>query len=518
MLGLAKRAKKRENRETEKKNMAPFLGALGQSKRTNRWSRTNEPRTIQEAADAIILHITKMERTLESALSKDKFHIKKVDDLGKLVKLAESVYEHFARAMDAQASFFSLVSNWFTRNRHGEEHKESKSPDSRDAGEEGTESNPHGIAVTEYPLVAHGEIRAETLVAVEKMEVILALYLRLFNGFIRSILGTDRTLVFGATKEHDDIPGESPKIFEQAESIAKILDEAKSNLGEIIDLKQVMSAYTNHEEKKEREKAMQLAQFVLGSYDKTFRGKAVSFLGKRNLIKEMKEYAEQAERSYNDDTHASGSSMKEEPKAAAKRQTEIDNKTNGEIAEMDHFFKTVRITVRAMEIKTKIHNLVARFAATTLAEAKLSLYGDFLTILEKEVKPALSDIVYVFNVAERNFELRSKLQSLTTESKEWIKKTSELLNKLMNDSTLRKEKEVESQPDLTDDSETHEAKRKLSDLDARFRKIELELRVLKDKMNHEVGSASSLFGSAFGRYVHRAAKLSFRVPYRAWIA
>jgi len=496
--------------------MAPFLGALGQIRRTNRGPRTNEPRTIQEAADAIILHITKMERTLESALSKNTFRIEGVHDLGKLVKLAESLYDHFAREMDAQASFWSLVSNWFTRNRHGEEHKESKSPDSRDAGEEDAESNPHGIAVTESPLVAHGEIRAETLVALNKMQRdISRTYLGLFIGFIRSILGTEREQAFGVIRETDDL---LKKVF-------RILEEAKSSLGEIIDLDQVISAYTNvegQEQIQKRESAMQLAQFVLGSYDKTLRGKAVSFLGKRNLIKDMAEYAKQAELRYNNetDTHASGSSMREEQKAETKRQTEIDNKTNGEIAEMDHFFKTVRITVRAMEIKTKIHKLVARFDSTKSAEAKLSLYGDFLTILEKEVKPALSVLVKLHNMSKRD-DFSFQCIGLIRDSEASILKTKKHLHAMSLGCIEKEPREAEEQ--RTDNDAMNLNVIELDKLDKRFQLIFEDLKTLEGKIK-DVVSLSPLsldppaYGSKFGRYVSRAAKRSIKVPARAWNA
>jgi hypothetical protein len=493
------------------------------------------PRTIQEAAEAFIAHVEEMEAGLERALDKKKFDVRYVGDLDKLVPVVERAFDHANRAMDARVTFMRLLSDLLHRSRAEIQKKE-------------------GVT-----LVTLGALKQETDEALHLLRLSIMRYQTMLIHFVMEILGSGLRYEFESDSENEFYFGSARPPHDPRELPKKINEKlyaAAGKLGTCLSSSQVAGAYSRDErdsDAKSRDLATRLAQFVCDCYYNRLRGKVVSYL-------EKEERFATANLALN---VANGDVDREDQEAQIGK---IKEDTKEKLRSIDYQFRIVKSNLRAIEIKNTIQDLASRVdestkrATLTRSEGSLAslksriervtnAHHKLLGIAKDEVRLFFVDLTSQLdhapdgmrvNMTSNVLYLKAAFQAYMTDvSERMFKEATKLISELKKaeeekeEETRREEErerrsaiETESpEEDESEDRVIRESKKKLDallhsldELDAR--KSTRGKRAWHDafgRTSYAHGS-SNVFGSAFGRYVHRVARNAQRVPHRAWSA
>jgi hypothetical protein len=505
-------------------------GAKNRSKRRPQ----GPPRTIQEAAEAFIAHVKEMEAGLKRALQKGAFDVRGVSDLDKLVPVVELAFDHAISATDARVTFMRLVSDLLHRSRAEIEKKE-------------------GVTLDTL-----SELKQETDEALSTMIDNLSRYQTMLIHFVMEIMGSGLRYdsepdsgyesgqsYFGSARPPHD-PHELPK------KINEKLDDASRLLGTCLSSSQVVDAYSGYEsdsDAESRDLATRLAQFVCDCYYNRLRGKVVSYL-------EKEERFATAILALN---VANGHVNREEQEAQIQK---IKEDTKEKLGSIDYQFRIVKSNLRVIEIKNTIQDLVSRVNESikrtmSVRESLESLpshiervtnaHHQLVLIAKNKVRPFLSDLVSQLDNAPDGIRTSrsDEVNRLITNFRSYMAdvgiymrdQASRLINKLKAEEEKEKEEEARieeerlrlKEPESAEEDESGDRAIRESE-----NKLHVLLRGLEDlisskhsrvsgswkvfgRTSHAHGSPS-VFGSAFGRYVHRVARNAPRVPHRAWSA
>lgn len=492
-----------------------MLDVIDRAKKRSKKRPRGPPRTIQEAAEAFIAHVEEMEAGLERALDKKKFDVRGVGDLDKLVPVVERAFDHANRAMDARVTFMRLLSDLLHRSRAEIQKKE-------------------GVT-----LVTLGVLKQETYEALSTMIDNLSRYQTMLIHFVMEILGSVLRYEFESDSENEFYFGSARPPHDPHELPKKINEKlyaAAGKLGTCLSSSQVAGAYSRDErdsDAKSRDLATRLAQFVCDCYYNRLRGKVVSYLEKEErfatAILALKV--------------ANGDVNREDQEAQIGK---IKEDTKEKLRSIDYQFRIVKSNLRAIEIKNTIQDLASRVDESTkgtrqVRESLESLqshidrvtntHHQLVLIAKSKVHPFLSGLVSQLDHAPDGIPNRrsDEVNRLITNFRSYmadvgryiLDQASRLIKELKAEEEREEEarreeerhslKEPESpEQDESGDRAIHESQNKLHAL----------LRGLGDlisSISHAHGSPN-VFGSAFGRYVHRVARNTPRVPYRAWSA
>lgn len=498
-------------------------GARNRSKRRPQ----GPPRTIQEAAEALIAHVKEMEAGLKRALQKGAFDVRGVGDLDKLVPVVERAFDHANRAMDARVTFMRLLSDLLHRSRAEIERKE-------------------GVT-----LVTLGELKQETDEALPTMIDNLSRYQTMLIHFAMEILGSGLRYEFESDSENEFYFGSARPPHDPHELPKKIkekLEAAMGKLGTCLSSSQVVDAYSGHEsdsDAESRDLATRLAQFVCDCYYNRLRGKVVSYLEKEELAT--------ANLALN---VANGDVDREDQEAQIGK---IKEDTKEKLGSIDYQFRIVKSNLRAIEIKNTIQDLASRVDESTkgtrqVRESQESLqshidrvtnaHHQLVLIAKSKVRPFLSGLVCQLNHAPDVTRTR-EVNHLITNFQSYMAdvggamfdQASRLINELKaeeekeeearreEERKMRRVKEHESPEEYeSGDRDIRESQNKLHDLLSGLGDLSSSINSRVSRSWTVFGRTSyahgspNVFGSAFGRYVHRVARNTPRVPHRAWSA
>ena len=468
-----------------------MLRVLSHSKRQR--PKRQGPRTVQEAAEAFISHGKNMERELARALRNGEFDVSNVRDLENLVPVVESALEYASRAMEACESFYQGRVARLAKSQRG-------------ANKENNE-----------------DIDQNLQEEVDKMARRLKDYPSICMSFVVTLIGDTHDY-------HTQADGDKLK-----REINQKLFKGTRELGEALHYYSVVAAYTGTDEAIKRDKGTRLARFVCDCY-KRLRNKVASLFEK--YVRATMWYALYHLRRY-------GGYVEKIDFAELDRV--VKERVRTVFRGVDSGFKNIGDNVRAMEMKTRIHDLVARYDTqnsnkavnadelASRAERAAGAFGALASIAKNEVLPFFG---YLVDQPDRPGH---ETQNLINGLKNFILESGERLlnqaNAAIADMKRRKEEEAriaeeeeeraakartrdwgdEHDDEEQEDRVIRESKKKLDKAMSDLDKISERLNPDSSRYTNVFGStSSSSSSSAFGRYVHRAAKSSLRVPPRAW--
>jgi hypothetical protein len=479
-----------------------MLDVIYRTKNRSKRRPQGPPRTIQEAAEAFIAHVKEMEAGLERALDKKKFDVRYVGDLDNLVPVVKSAIRSASLAMDACASFYRGLLERLIKSQRGAS-KETIDDIDRDVPEE-----------------------------FGRMIRRLQDYLSIFMCFIATLIGD--TPEYHVQRDGDPTKSEiNEKLF-----------DATRKLGAVLSYNDVILAYTYPDNETKRENSARLARFVYGCY-RRLRDSVVSLSEKYLRATYLYEFYIHCSRAPRQGVHVINYNQEE-------LDPLVKESVRSEFRKHDLTFKAIWNNVRAMEIKAQMNELAARYDTQTstksketadqLAKRAADALGALNHVAKWNVLPFLDDLVRQIdritqeerkNATESIYQTIRLIEDLTSFMRESAEKLYLKAHQAAEDAARFKAEEARiaeeeeraraAKSSMEDGSDEHEdadpspirenekkfiiIMKGVDDLHERITAIKLYL--------HDT---STVFGSAFGRYVHRVAKKSARVPYRAWSA
>jgi hypothetical protein len=310
------------------------------------------------------------------------------------------------------------------------------------------------------------------------------------------------------------------------------------------------SGYESDSDAKSRDLATRLAQFVCDCYYNRLRDRVVSYLEKGERL-------ETANLALN---VANGDVNREDQEARIRK---IKEDTKEKLGSIDYQFRIVKSNLRAIEIKNTIQDLASRVDESTKRtrqvresfeslkshiERVTNAHHQLVLIAKNKVRPFLSDLVSQLYHApdvirtSRSDEVNHLITNfqlyMAGVGSAMLDQASRLIEELKAEEEEKEEearreeekgrrlKEPESpKEDESGDRDIHESQntlhallRGLGDLSSSINsRGTWAWRDAFGRTSYAHGS-SNVFGSAFGRYVHRVARNAPRVPHRAWSA
>ena len=484
-----------------------MLNVINRAKNRSKRRSEGPPGTSQEAAEVFIWHVKEMEASLKRALGSGAFDVRGVSDLDKLVPVVESALRQGSLAMDACASFYQGMLERLIKSQRGAS-KETIDDIDRDVPEE-----------------------------FKRMTRRLQDYPSIFMCFIETL--------FGDTPDyHVQMDGDPTK-----SEINKKLFDATRKLGVILSYNDVISAYTDRENETKRENSARLARFVYGCY-RRLRDSVVSLFEKYQRAIHLYATYIHCSREHREGKYVINYNL-------AELDSIVTQGVRSEFRKHDLTFKAIWNNVRAMEIKTQINEPAARYDTTTSTKSKetadqldsrakraADAFGALNHVAEGNVRPFFDDLVRQIdrltqedrkNATESIYQTSSLIEDLTSFMRESARKLHRKAQQAADDAArfkaieearIAEEEEERSRAaksSMEDGSDEHEDadQSPLRENEKKFIMImkgvdDLHSRIMAIKSySHDT---STVFGSAFGRYVHRVARNTARVPPRAWSA
>jgi hypothetical protein len=218
-------------------------------------------------------------------------------------------------------------------------------------------------------------------------------------------------------------------------------------------------------------------------------------------------------------------------------------------------FKSIWNNVRAMEIKKQINEPAARYDTQTstksketadqLAKRAADACGALNHVAEGNVLPFFDDLVRQIdrltqedskNAAESIYQTIILIEDLTSFMRESAEKLYSKAHQAAHDAAIFKAKEQARIAEEEEEERARAAKSSMEDgsdehedadpspLRENEKKLIMIMKGVDDlhdrikAIKSYLHDTSTVFGSAFGRYVHRVARNAPRVPHRAWSA
>ena len=478
-----------------------MLNVISRAKNRSK-QRPRGPLTSQEAAEVFIGHGKEMEAGLKDALDNKKFDVRGVSDLDNLVPVVESAIRSASLAMDACASFYRGLLERLIKSQRGAS-KETIDDIDRDVPEE-----------------------------FERMTRRLQDYPSIFMSFIATLIGD--TPDYHVHRDGDPTKRE----------INKRLFDATRKLGAVLSYNDVILAYTDRDNETKRENSARLARFVYGCY-RRLRDSVVSLFEKYQRAIHLYATYIHCSRGHREGKYVINYNL-------AELDPLVKESVRSEFRKHDLMFKSIWNNVCAMEIKTQINEPAARYDTPTstksketadqLAKRAADAFGALTHVAKWNVLPFLDDLVRQIdrltqeerkNATESIYQTISLIEDLTSFMRESAQKLYRKARQAADDAARFKAEEARiaeeeeraraAKSSMEDGSDEHEDADP-SPLRENEKKLIMIMKGVDDlhdrikAIKSYLHDTSTVFGSAFGRYVHRVARNTPRVPHRAWSA